>query len=239
MAETPAARRARARAIVRRLERAYPDAELELRWRTPLELLVATILAAQCTDARVNVVTADLFLRYRAARDYARVRPAAFEREIFSTGFYKAKTRAIQGMAQALVERHGGEVPRTMEALTDLPGVGRKTASVVLGHAFGVPAIAVDTHLFRVSRRLALATAEEPDEVHDQVADSVPRAGWTRASTLLTIHGRRTCLARRPECPRCPVMRLCPWPGKTPSGPDPAPRGRQKAPKQAPRGRKG
>jgi endonuclease-3 len=222
MAESAAARRARA--IVARLERAYPDAELELRWRTPLELLVATILAAQCTDARVNVVTAGLFTRYRAARDYARVRPATFEREIFSTGFYKAKTRSIQAMARALMERHRGTVPRTMEALTDLPGVGRKTASVVLGHAFGVPAIAVDTHLYRVSHRLGLTTAEEPDAVADDVGACLPRPRWTRASTLLTIHGRRLCVARRPDCPRCPVAPRCPWPDKTAPAAAPAAR---------------
>jgi len=215
MAESAAAKRARARAIMARLEKAYPDATVALRFETPLQLLVATILAAQCTDERVNQVTPGLFATYRTAADFAGASPATLEGEVRSTGFFRAKTRAIIGMAQALVERHGGEVPRTMDALTALPGVGRKTANVVLGNAFGVPGIAVDTHVFRVSQRLGLAKADDPDRVESQLAEVIPRPRWTRFCHLLQAHGRRVCLARSPACPTCLVRALCPWPGKT------------------------
>jgi endonuclease III len=209
------ARRTRARSLIRHLERAYPDAACALRFTTPLELLVATILAAQCTDERVNQVTRTLFEKYRRAEDYTRADPATFEGEIRSTGFFRAKTRSVLGMARALVERHGGEVPRTLEALTALPGVGRKTANVVLGNAFAVPGIAVDTHVFRVTQRLGLAKADDPDEVEAQLAEVVPRAQWTRFCHLIQAHGRQVCHARVPACPTCPVRALCPWPGKT------------------------
>ena len=215
MKESRDAKRARARRIVKHLERAYPDAKIALDFTTPLELLVATILAAQCTDDRVNIVTPALFKKYRNAEDYAGAIPTTLEKEIRSTGFYRAKTRAIIGMARALVERHGGEVPRIREALTALPGVGLKTANVVLGNAFGEAAIAVDTHVFRLSQRLQLAKAEDPDQIHDQLVDLLPPASWTRACHLLQSHGRRICTARAPKCPVCPVRALCPWPGKT------------------------
>lgn len=217
MAEADREKKGRARRILKRLGAAYPDASIELRWSTPLELLVATILSAQCTDERVNQVTASLFKRYRAARDWARVQPGALEREIFSTGFYKAKARAITGMAQVLVERHGGEVPRTVEELTALPGVGRKTANVVLGNAFGIPALAVDTHVSRLSQRLGLARGTDAEAIHQELCRVFPRAEWTRTTHLLIIHGRRACLARNPACPTCPIRSLCPWPGKTAS----------------------
>jgi endonuclease-3 len=213
--ESVESRRARARSLTRRLERAYPDAAIALRFSTPLELLVATILSAQCTDERVNQVTQSLFEKYRRAADYARADPDTFESEIRSTGFFRAKTRSVLGMARALVERHGGEVPRTLEALTALPGVGRKTANVVLGNAFGVPGIAVDTHVFRVTQRLGLAKADDPDDVEAQLAGVIPRPAWTRFSHLIQAHGRKTCRARMPACPACPVRALCPWPGKT------------------------
>jgi len=216
--ENSADTRGRARQIIRRLEQAYPDATIALRFTTPLELLVATILAAQCTDERVNQVTSTLFRTYRAPGDYARADPATFEGEIRSTGFFRAKTRAVIGMARTLVERHGGEVPRTLEELTALPGVGRKTANVVLGNAFGVPGIAVDTHVFRVSQRLGLAKADDPDRVEVQLAEVVPRPQWSRFCHLLQAHGRRVCRARTPECPVCPVRELCPWPHKTAGG---------------------
>ena len=219
MAESPGALKQRAVRILDILDRTYPGATVELRWRTPLELLVATILSAQCTDARVNEVTSTLFPKYKTARDWARLRPADLEREIFSTGFYKAKARAVLGMAQALVTKHGGEVPRTMEALTELPGVGRKTASVVLGNAFDVPAIAVDTHVFRVSQRLGLAKAVDADAIHDQLCALLPPARWVQATHLLIWHGRRTCAARAPSCPTCTVAKLCPWPDKTTAAP--------------------
>ncbi len=215
MRESVDARRARTRSLIRHLERAYPDAACALRFTTPLELLVATILAAQCTDERVNQVTQSLFQKYRRAEDYARADAAIFEGEIRSTGFFRAKTRSVLGMARALVERHGGEVPRTLEALVALPGVGRKTANVVLGNAFGVPGIAVDTHVFRVTQRLGLAKADDPDEIEAQLAEVVPRPKWTRFCHLIQAHGRQVCHARTPECPACPVRALCPWPGKT------------------------
>ncbi len=153
-----------------------PGCRIALRFSNPLELLVATILSAQCTDERVNAVTETLFKGYRSAKDYADGDPATLERDIHATGFFKAKTRALIGMGRALVERHAGDVPRTLEELTALPGVGRKTANVVLGNAFGVPALAVDTHVFRVSQRLGLAEADDPDEVHDQLCQVIPRA---------------------------------------------------------------
>ncbi len=203
-----AARRARARKILAALERAYPDARIALDFSTPLELLVATILSAQCTDERVNQITPALFGKYRSAEDWARADPAALEEEIRPTGFFRAKARALIGMARALVERHGGQVPASRGALMALPGVGLKTANVVLGNAFGQPALAVDTHVFRVSQRLGLARSSDPDEVHDQLVEVIPRRQWTRA----------TCQARRPACPVCPVRGLCPWPGKTSPG---------------------
>lgn len=214
MRETTQARGARARTLIRLFERAYPDAAIALRFSTPLELLVATILAAQCTDERVNQVTEGLFRKYRTAGDYARADPATFEGEVRPTGFFRAKTRAILGMARALVERHGGEVPRSLDALTALPGVGRKTANVVLGNAFGIPGIAVDTHVFRVTQRLGLARSNDPNTVEAQLAEVVPRPRWTRFCHLIQAHGRRVCLARKPACPTCPVRALCPWPGK-------------------------
>jgi endonuclease-3 len=161
------------------------------------------------------MVTPSLFQRYRTAADYARADPTTLELEIRSTGFFRAKTRAIIAMGRALVDKHGGQVPRDRALLTALPGVGLKTANVVLGNAFGQPAIAVDTHVFRVSQRLGLARSNDPDQVHDQLTQVLPRAKWTRTCHLLQAHGRRTCSARKPLCPVCPVRMLCPWPDKT------------------------
>jgi endonuclease-3 len=219
MAESAAAKKARARKILDRLAKAYPDARTALNFTTPLELLVATILSAQCTDERVNLVTAELFPRYRRAADWAAVQLPTLERLIHSTGFFRAKARSLSGMARALVERHGGDVPRTLEELVALPGVGRKTANVVLGNAFGIPALAVDTHVFRVSQRLGLARSDDPEKIHDQLCEILPRPRWTQASHLLILHGRRVCAARKPACPTCPVAALCPWPGKTKAAP--------------------
>ena len=213
--ETTAARQTRAKKILDHLERAYPDAKIALDFKTPLQLLVATILSAQCTDERVNMVTPALFTTYPDAAALAKARPAKLEKEIRSTGFFRAKTRSLLGMAQALVERHGGEVPRQRAALVELPGVGLKTANVVLGNAFGVDALAVDTHVFRVSQRLALARSEDAIEIHDQLVEILPRGRLTQGTHLLIIHGRRTCTARKPACPVCPVRALCPWPDKT------------------------
>jgi len=215
VAETARAKKARAARILAQLGKAFPGAGIELRFETPLELLAATILSAQCTDERVNSVTQTLFRRYRRPEDWATAHPPTLEREIHSTGFFKSKARALIGMGRALVERHGGEVPRTLEGLTALPGVGRKTANVVLGNAFGIPALAVDTHVSRVSQRLGLTRATTAEKIHDELCDVFPRPKWTRASHLLIVHGRRICAARRPACPRCPVATLCPWLGKT------------------------
>jgi len=215
MRESRDAKRARARKIIRALKKAYPDAKIALDFGNPLELLVATILSAQCTDERVNQVTPALFKRYGTAHDYARASSAVLEEEVRSTGFYRAKTRSIIAMANALLDKHGGEVPRSRAALVTLPGVGLKTANVVLGNAFGEQAIAVDTHVFRVSQRLGLARSDDPEKIHDQLADVLPEKEWTFTTHLVQAHGRRCCFARKPLCPACPVRTLCPWPGKT------------------------
>lgn len=215
MRESRDAKRARARKIIRALKKAYPDAKIALDFGNPLELLVATILSAQCTDERVNQVTPALFKKYGTARDYAQANAAVLEEEVRSTGFYRAKTRSIIAMARALLEKHGGEVPRSREALVTLPGVGLKTANVILGNAFGEQAIAVDTHVFRVSQRLGLARSDDPDKIHDQLTDVLPEKEWTFTTHLVQAHGRRCCFARKPLCPACPARALCPWPGKT------------------------
>ena len=215
MRESRDAKRARARQIVRALKKAYPDAKCALNFTSPLELLVATILSAQCTDERVNMVTPALFKKYRTSRDYAAADTSALEEDVRSTGFYRAKSRSIVGMAKALVDQHGGEVPKDREALTELPGVGLKTANVLLGNAFGEQAVAVDTHVFRVSQRLGLARSDDPDKIHDQLVDVLPKTELTLTTHLLQSHGRRCCAAKKPLCPACPVKSLCPWPGKT------------------------
>jgi endonuclease-3 len=197
------------------LQRTYPDARIALDFSTPFELLVATILSAQCTDERVNMVTPGLFHKYPTAHALATADPAKLEQEIRSTGFFRAKTRSLLGMARGLVERHGGVVPADRDALTALPGVGLKTANVVLGNAFGQDALAVDTHVFRVSQRLGLAKSDDPEEIHDQLVEVLPRGRLTQGTHLLIIHGRRTCVARKPACPKCSIRGLCPWPGKT------------------------
>jgi len=205
----PAAQRIRP--IIRKLKRRYPDAKCALHHEDPLELLVATILSAQCTDARVNIVTRDLFVKYRTAADYANADPAVFEQEIRSTGFFRNKTKAILGMAQALVREHSGEVPRSMDALTALPGVGRKTANVVLGNAFGVnEGVVVDTHVHRLSRRLRLTSKNDPAKIEQDLMTLVPRKEWALFSHLLIHHGRQVCQARVPKCEICPVNDLCP-----------------------------
>jgi endonuclease-3 len=197
------------------LQRTYPDARIALDFSTPFELLVATILSAQCTDERVNMVTPGLFHKYPTAHALATADPAKLEQEIRSTGFFRAKTRSLLGMARGLVERHGGGVPADRDALTALPGVGLKTANVVLGNAFGQDALAVDTHVFRVSQRLGLAKSDDPEEIHDQLVEVLPRGRLTQGTHLLIIHGRRTCVARKPACPKCSIRALCPWLGKT------------------------
>jgi endonuclease III len=215
MRETAVAKRARARKILTILQRTYPDAKIALNFSTPLELLVATILSAQCTDERVNMVTPGLFRKYPTAHALATADPIKLEQDIRSTGFFRAKTRALLGMAHGLVERHDGTVPADREALTALPGVGLKTANVVLGNAFGQDALAVDTHVFRVSQRLGLAKSDDAEEIHDQLVEVLPRGRLTQGTHLVIIHGRRRCVARKPACPECSVRALCPWPGKT------------------------
>jgi endonuclease-3 len=218
MPESRASRQARAKKILAELERAYPDAKIALNFRNPYELLVATILSAQCTDERVNMVTPGLFAKYPTARELARARTPSLEKEIRSTGFFRAKSRSLLGMAKGLVERHGGEVPDDLDALRELPGIGLKTANVVLGNAFGRQALAVDTHVFRVTQRLGLARAEDPNDLHDALVQVLPAATLTQATHLFITHGRRTCVALKPKCAVCPVRALCPWPHKTRSG---------------------
>ena len=202
---------ARTKKITAGLHAAYPDAHCELDYTNALELLVATILSAQCTDKRVNMVTKDLFRKYRSAADYAQADLAELENEIKTTGFFRNKARNIRACAQALVEKHGGEVPRTMEELTALGGVGRKTANVVLGNAFNINVgIVVDTHVARLSNRLGLTKQTGPEKIEEDLQPLVPRDQWCLFSHLLIWHGRRRCLARLPDCPRCEVKNLCP-----------------------------
>ncbi|MDX6650549.1 MAG: endonuclease, partial [Solirubrobacteraceae bacterium] len=212
----------RARRINRELALAYPDAHCELDFRSPLELLVATILSAQCTDKRVNLVTPALFARYPTAADYAAADRDELERMIQSTGFYRNKTTSILGMAQALCERYGGEVPGRLEDLVTLPGVGRKTANVVLGNAFGVPGITVDTHFGRLSRRFGWTTEEDPVKVEHAVGALIPKKEWTDLSQRMIWHGRRICFARKPACGACPVATLCPAFGEGVTDPEKA-----------------
>jgi endonuclease III len=197
--------------VIPRLKREYPDATTELNWTNPLELLVATMLSAQTTDIRVNQVTEALFEKYRTAEDYAGADPAQLEEDIRPTGFYRNKARALQGMARALLERHGGEVPRTMAELVALPGVGRKTANVVLGNAFGVDeGIVVDTHVRRVSTRLGLSEEADPEKIERDLLQVVSEEDRTVFSHLLILHGRRVCKARKPDCPGCVLNDVCP-----------------------------
>ena len=189
----------------------YPDARTELDWSNPLELLVATILSAQTTDVQVNRVTESLFSKYRTAEDYADSTPDELEEDIRPTGFYRNKARSLRGMASALVEEHGGEVPRTMSELVALPGVGRKTANVVLGNAFGTnEGIVVDTHVRRVSGRLGLTESSDPVNIEQELMEVVPEQDRTIFSHLLILHGRRTCKARKPDCPNCILNDICP-----------------------------
>jgi endonuclease-3 len=196
------------RGILDALEGQHPDADTELAYRTPFELLVATILSAQSTDQRVNMVTPALFKRFPNARALARATPDVLERMVLSTGFFRAKSRALIGMAQALVARHGGDVPADMASLTALPGVGRKTANVVLGHALGVPGLPVDRHVLRVSNRLGIAEGDDPELVETQLCAVLPRDRWTRVSDTLILHGRRICRPT-PLCARCVVADRC------------------------------
>ena len=195
-------------AILDRLETQHPDADTELHYRTPYELLVATILSAQSTDARVNLVTPALFKRYPNAAALAKATTRKLEPQIHSTGFYRAKSKALLGIAQALVATHGGEVPASMDALVELPGVGRKTANVVLGHALGVPGLPVDRHVLRVANRIGIAESDDPVVVEQQLGDALTKERWTRTSDTLILHGRRICRPT-PLCDACVVRDTC------------------------------
>lgn len=209
--ENQAAKTQRVQEVIARLKQAYPDAHCELNHAKPLELLVATILSAQCTDKRVNLVTADLFKKYRSAADYAAAPLSALEQAIKTTGFFRNKAKSIKTAAQAIVEKHGGEVPRTMEELIELGGVGRKTANVVLGNAFNVNVgVVVDTHVARLSQRLGFTRETTPEKIEQALMPLVPQDEWCLFSHLLIWHGRRRCYARNPDCPNCEVRELCP-----------------------------
>jgi endonuclease-3 len=201
----------RARAVIRILKRQYPDAKCSLNFGSPLQLLVATILSAQCTDARVNMVIKDLFKKYRTANDYANADPDELSEMIRSTGFFRNKTKSIIGMGNALVEKHDGEVPKTMAELNALPGVGRKTANVVLGNAFGIDeGVVVDTHVGRITNRLKLTKHKDAVKIERDLMEVVPRKDWTLFPHLMINHGREICQARKPQCEACPIQSHCP-----------------------------
>lgn len=201
----------RALEIVQRLKRMYPKASCSLDYETPFQLLIATILSAQSTDVRVNIVTKTLFKKYPTVDSFANAKPLVLERDIHSTGFFRNKAKSVIGASQAILERHGGEVPRTMEELTALPGVGRKTANVVLGNAFGIDeGIVVDTHVTRVSGRLALTKNSDAVKIESDLVKLIPRSDWTKFSHMLILHGRAICVARKPKCSGCLLNELCP-----------------------------
>ena len=201
----------RAPQIVKRLSRAYPDAHVALNFSNPLECLVATILSAQCTDERVNMVTEDLFKKYRSAKDYLRVPDSELAADIKSTGFFNQKTKSIRGACARIVEVYGGKVPDTMEDLITLPGVARKTANIVLGNSYAVvEGIAVDTHVRRLAERLGFSSEKDPDKIEQDLMRSIPRKRWFDFTYALIDHGRSICVARKPRCEECPVRDLCP-----------------------------
>ncbi len=201
----------RAKKVTVGLRKVYPNATCALNFETPLDLVVATILSAQCTDERVNMVTADLFKKYRSAEDYASALPGVLEEEIHSTGFFRQKSMAIRGMGQKLVEKFGGEVPTTMDEITQLPGVARKTGNVVLGTAYGIPSgIVVDTHVRRLSFRLGLSDEKDPEKIERDLMEVVPPEGWIWFGHAMILHGRQTCIARAPKCSACALQDFCP-----------------------------
>jgi len=203
--------RERVKQILKVWPRIYPDAHTELNFKTPLELLIATILSAQCTDKRVNMVTPALFKKYRSAKDYADAPPGELENAIKSTGFFNSKAKSIRGATSAIANMFGSKVPNSMEKLRELPGVGRKTANVVLGNAFGInEGIVVDTHVIRLSQRLGLTKHKDPEKIEQDLMKLVPKEHWTNWSHWLIWHGRRRCFARKPDCANCEVFKLCP-----------------------------
>lgn len=209
-------RNARVLRILSTLEQSVQAPRVELDHQTPLQLLMATILSAQCTDQRVNLVTPALFRRYHSAADYAEANPSELEQLIRSTGFFKSKAKRIMACGRMLVERFNGTVPQTMEELTTLPGVGRKTANVMLGHTFGKPAIVVDTHVKRLAGRLGLSSSQDPDKIEWDLQKLIPQAQWTGGSQRILLHGRYVCLARKPRCGDCAIYTDCHWKGKAP-----------------------
>lgn len=211
VSKTIQTRKARVDVVLPILKRTYPDAKCSLDYKNPLQLLVATILSAQCTDVRVNIVTKSLFKSHKTAKDFAEVSQEQLEKEIQSTGFYRNKAQNIRSMAKDLLDKHGGHVPKTMEELTDLAGVGRKTANVVLGNAFDINVgVTVDTHVTRVSGRLGLTTHVDAVKIEQDLMPIVPREDWALWSHLLIAHGRAICIARKPKCVECPLRELCP-----------------------------
>jgi endonuclease III len=203
--------KARTREIIRRLKRAYPGAKCSLNHSNPFELLIATILSAQCTDERVNMVTADLFRKYAKPEDYVKVSPRELEKDIQSTGFFRNKTKSIQGTSKLLSEEYGGQVPHTMDELLELPGVARKTANVVLGNAFGIKAgVVVDTHVTRLSHRLNFTQEKTAEKIEQDLIESVPRKDWIIFPHLMIYHGRKICKARNPLCAECTIEKWCP-----------------------------
>ena len=210
MSETPTLGHQHTAEIIAILERTYSEAKIALHYETPFQLLIATILSAQCTDERVNKVTPGLFEQYPTPQDFLHAPIEELEQAIFSTGFYRNKAKSIHGACQGLIERHGGEVPQTMEELVKLPGVGRKTANVLLGHCFGTPGIVVDTHVKRISNLLGLADSSNPNVIEKQLEEAIPEEKWVKFSHLLAEHGRAICIARRPQCRECPLSLLCP-----------------------------
>jgi endonuclease-3 len=206
---------ARAEKIRKTLQKMYPEVKTQLLHQNPFELLVATILSAQCTDKQVNQVTPALFKRFKTPADFARAPLSAIEQLIRPTGFFRNKAKNIQNCAKAIQEKHNGEVPQTIEELVKLPGVGRKTANVILGAAFGVPGVVVDTHVARISQRLGLTANKDAIKIEFDLMKILPREAWNDFSLQLIFFGRETCLARKPKCPVCPLKRLCPWPLKS------------------------
>ncbi len=203
--------RTRTRKIISRLRRIFPNPKVALEHRDPLQLLVATILSAQCTDERVNQVTPSLFKKYRTAKDYAGANVAEFEQEIRSTGFFRAKTKSIINCSKQLVQKHGGRVPQTMEELVQLPGVGRKTANCVLGAAYGIASgVVVDTHVKRLAQRMGFSKDDDPEKIEQDLMQIVPKRDWIDFGNMLIWHGRKTCQARKPNCPECTINDLCP-----------------------------
>jgi len=210
MTETIESRKRRVLEIIKRLKKVFPEAGIELHFKNPVQLVVATILSAQCTDKRVNMVTPGLFKKYKSAGDFAKANLKTFENEIRSTGFYRSKAKHIIGCMKEIVARFGGRVPNRMEDLVALAGVGRKTANVILGNAYGIPGIVVDTHVKRIAGRLGLTRHEDPVKIEFDLNEIVPKKEWILFSHLIIWHGRRTCFARKPQCAECVVNTLCP-----------------------------